>query len=106
MRRDVLALSGTLPASSLRAVHFDPLSAVTRIAAGSAGVILVRHLVVKPRLDLRVKLLLLLGLGVLPAISAGASTVTGMETTTHRSFCGSCHVMGAHFGDAVDPKSQ
>jgi nitrate/TMAO reductase-like tetraheme cytochrome c subunit len=87
-------------------VHFDPLLTVTLIAAGSAAVILVRHLTLKPRLDLRVKLMLLLGLGVLPAISAGASTVAGMETTTHRSFCGSCHVMGGHYSDASDPKSQ
>jgi cytochrome c-type protein NapC len=63
-------------------------------------------LIRKPVLDLGVKLRLLLGLGVFPAIAAGSSTVVGMETTTHRSFCGSCHVMGAHFEDAADPNSQ
>jgi nitrate/TMAO reductase-like tetraheme cytochrome c subunit len=83
-----------------------PLPIVTLIAAGAAAIILVRHLIVRPPLDLRVKLLLLLGLGVLPAISAGASTVAGMETTTHRAFCGSCHVMGAHFSDTANPASQ
>jgi nitrate/TMAO reductase-like tetraheme cytochrome c subunit len=91
---------------SALSMHFGPLPAVTLIAAGAAALVLVRYLVVKPRLDLRVKLMLLLGLGVLPAISAGASTVAGMETTTHRTFCGSCHVMSAHFADTGDPKSQ
>jgi nitrate/TMAO reductase-like tetraheme cytochrome c subunit len=87
-------------------VHAEPLSLITLAAAAAAAVILVRYLVLAPRLDLRVKLLLFLGLGVLPAISAGASTVAGMEATTHRSFCGSCHVMSAHFDDATDPSSQ
>lgn len=68
--------------------------------------ILVRYLVLSPRLDLRIKLLLFLGLGVLPAISAGASTVAGMEATTQRSFCGSCHVMSGHFEDSKNPMSQ
>ncbi len=57
-------------------------------------------------LDVATKLRLFVGLGVFPALAASASTVTGMERTTHREFCGSCHVMGAHFNDAVDPKSQ
>jgi cytochrome c-type protein NapC len=87
-------------------VHAEPLSIITIVAAAAAAVILVRHLVLSPRLDLRVKLLLFLGLGVLPAISAGASTVAGMEATTHRSFCGSCHVMSAHFDDTKSPVSQ
>jgi nitrate/TMAO reductase-like tetraheme cytochrome c subunit len=87
-------------------VHAEPLSLITLAAAAAAAVILVRYLVLAPRLDLRIKLLLFLGLGVLPAISAGASTVAGMEATTHRSFCGSCHVMSAHFDDATDPSSQ
>jgi hypothetical protein len=43
---------------------------------------------------------------VLPAIAAASSTVAGMERTTEREFCGSCHVMTAHFEDASDPKSQ
>jgi nitrate/TMAO reductase-like tetraheme cytochrome c subunit len=87
-------------------VHAEPLSIITLIAAAAAAVILVSHLVIAPRLDLRIKLLLFLGLGILPAISAGASTVAGMETTTHRTFCGSCHVMSAHFDDTMNPASQ
>ena len=41
-----------------------------------------------------------------PAIAAASSTVTGMERTTQREFCGSCHVMTAHYEDAADPASQ
>jgi nitrate/TMAO reductase-like tetraheme cytochrome c subunit len=87
-------------------VHASVLTIVTLVAAAAAAIILIRYLIRKPLLDLRMKLWLLLGLGVLPAISAGASTVAGMEATTHRTFCGSCHVMGGHFGDTMDPQSQ
>jgi nitrate/TMAO reductase-like tetraheme cytochrome c subunit len=75
-------------------------------AAAVAAVILVNYLVRKPPLTFPVKLWLFLGLGVLPAIAAASSTVTGMEATTHREFCGSCHVMIAHYEDSVDPASQ
>jgi cytochrome c-type protein NapC len=79
---------------------------VTLVAAGAASIILIRYLHQKPPLDFGMKLWLLLGLGVLPVVSAGASTVAGMEKTTERSFCGSCHVMSAHFDDAGSPMSQ
>ena len=82
------------------------LGIVTLFAAGIAAIILLRFLIKRPPLTLEWKLWLAVGLGVLPAISAGASTVEGMERTTHRSFCGSCHVMDAHYDDAADPKSQ
>jgi nitrate/TMAO reductase-like tetraheme cytochrome c subunit len=75
-------------------------------AAAAAAVILIWYLIRRPLLDLRVKLLLLLGLGVFPAIAAASSTVLGMEATTHREFCGSCHVMDSHFRNAVDPNAQ
>jgi nitrate/TMAO reductase-like tetraheme cytochrome c subunit len=32
--------------------------------------------------------------------------VAGMERTTHREFCGSCHVMDEHFRNATDPNAQ
>jgi nitrate/TMAO reductase-like tetraheme cytochrome c subunit len=75
-------------------------------AALAAAAILVAYLAKKPVLTITVKLWLFLGLGVLPAVAALSSTVAGMERTTHREFCGGCHVMGAHFADATDPKSQ
>ncbi len=67
---------------------------------------LVHHLVRRPALDLHVKLRLLAGLGVLPAVAAAASTAEGMQATTSRDFCGSCHVMQAHYEDASKPLSQ
>ncbi len=74
--------------------------------AGIAAVILVVYLLKRPVLDLRVKLWLLLGLGVFPGIAGASSTFVGMEATTHREFCGSCHVMIPHFDDAAALDSQ
>jgi cytochrome c-type protein NapC len=82
------------------------LGVVTLVTAASAAAILVAYLVRKPALTFPVKLWLLLGLGVLPAMAGASSTVTGMQATTARSFCGSCHVMAAHFDDAANPASQ
>src|SRR6187399_3097795 len=50
--------------------------------------------------------MLLLGLGVFPTITAATSTVAGMEATTHREFCGSCHTMDDHFENATNPDAQ
>jgi len=75
-------------------------------ASLAAAAILVVFLVKKPVIDLRVKLWLLLGLGVLPALAAATSTVSGMERTTNREFCGSCHVMTPHYDDTRNLASQ
>lgn len=82
------------------------LALVALVTAGAAAVILLRFLLKRPALTFKEKLWLLLGLGVLPALSASSSTVVGMTGTTDRKFCGSCHVMGAHYGNAVDPLAQ
>jgi cytochrome c-type protein NapC len=82
------------------------LGMVALFSAACAVAILVRHLVRRPALDLKAKLLLLLGLGVFPGIAAMSSTVVGMEATTHREFCGSCHVMGPYYENTADPKAQ
>jgi len=89
-----------------RVVHITVLGIVALFAAVIAAVILLLYLIKRPKLGLEWKLWLAMGLGVLPAISAGASTVEGMNRTTQRSFCGSCHVMDAHYDDAIDPSSQ
>jgi len=87
--------------------HAGPwLGYVALATAAIAAAILLHFLIRKPALDLRAKLMLLLGLGVFPAICAATSTVAGMEQTTHREFCGSCHTMDDHFGNATDPKEQ
>jgi cytochrome c-type protein NapC len=79
------------------------------IAVGTALIaacILVFHLVKQPRLDLRHKLVLFAGLGVLPAVAAGSATVVGKERTTERRFFGSCHVMQPYTEDAAAKGSQ
>ncbi len=86
--------------------HSTPLTALTLVCALIAASICLHYLVRHPPLDLRTKLRLLLGLGVFPTLTAITSTVTGMEATTHREFCGSCHVMGAHYANATDPSAQ
>jgi len=82
------------------------LGIVALVSAAAAATILIVYLVRKPALTRGVQLWLFFGLGALPALAAASSTVTGMEATTHREFCGSCHVMTAHFEDAVDASSQ
>ena len=82
------------------------LGIVALFCAAVAAAILLVFLVRRPPLDLKVKLLLLVGLGILPAITAATSTSVGMEATTHRDFCGSCHVMDAHYKNAVNPSAQ
>jgi len=86
--------------------HTNWLSFVVLCASFAAAGILLWYLVRKPLLDLRVKLWLLLGLGVLPALAGASSAVAGMQATTHRQFCGSCHVMDSHFKNAIDPGAQ
>jgi cytochrome c-type protein NapC len=82
------------------------LGVIAIVSASCAAAILLRFLVKKPTLDVRTKLLLLFGLCVFPALAAVSSTVAGMEATTHREFCGSCHVMGPYFENTADPKAQ
>jgi nitrate/TMAO reductase-like tetraheme cytochrome c subunit len=82
------------------------LGVIAIVSAVSAAAILLRFLIKKPALDVRTKLLLLFGLGVFPALAAVSSTVAGMEATTHREFCGSCHVMGPYYENTADPKAQ
>lgn len=87
--------------------HAGPwLGYLALASAAIAAAILLHFLIKRPPLDIRTKLLLLLGLGVFPAIAAATSTVAGMEATTHRTFCGSCHTMDDHFGDTINPEAQ
>jgi nitrate/TMAO reductase-like tetraheme cytochrome c subunit len=109
-KNDPLALAPRFVALQDAAVavpHAGPW--VGYFALGSAAIaaaILLYFLIKRPPLDLRMKLILFAGLGVFPAIAAGTSTVFGMEQTTKREFCGSCHVMGEHFENATNPEQQ
>jgi cytochrome c-type protein NapC len=82
------------------------LSAAT---AAAAGAILVMHLVRRPNLagpeGRNAKLWLLVGLGLLPILTAGSANIAGFEALETRRFCASCHVMEPHANDSEDPKS-
>ena len=63
------------------------------------------YLVRRPPLSHATKIVLLLGIGVLPLTTAATGNVAGFEATKQRSFCGSCHVMTPYRTDSEDPKS-
>jgi cytochrome c-type protein NapC len=78
------------------------------VAAGAAALsvaLLLWHLVRRPPLTRTTKLLLLLGIGILPLITAGTGNIAGYEATKARTFCGSCHVMTPYLDDAISPYS-
>lgn len=85
--------------------HLSVFGIVTVVAAAIAGGILIHHLVMRPTLTASVRVRLLLGLAVFPTVAAFASTGYGMQRTTEREFCGSCHVMETHLSDLVSPTS-
>jgi cytochrome c-type protein NapC len=82
------------------------LKAVALVSALIAIAIIVWYLVRRPPLGRLTKVLLLLGLGVLPGIVSLAGNIAGFEYTLSRPFCGSCHVMGPYLRDAEDPASK
>lgn len=82
------------------------LGALALVSALSAAAILGHYLWKRPALTLQTKVALFFGLGLLPAIAAAASTGASLEATTHREFCGSCHVMGPYYDNTADPKAQ
>lgn len=82
-----------------------PIGALAVGTALVAAAILLHYLVRQPALTVGTRLQLLLGLAVFPFIAAVATTASGMERTTERSFCGSCHVMEAHLADVNDINS-
>jgi len=89
-----------------RIVPHTWLAIVSLMAAAASAAILLRFLVRRPNLNLPTKLWLFVGVGVLPTLAAVTSTVSGMEATTQREFCGSCHVMTGHYDDSSNPQSQ
>ncbi len=80
------------------------LSMALMCATGSALLVL-WYLVRRPALSHATKLVLLLGIGVLPIATATTGNVAGFEATKQRSFCGSCHVMTPYRTDSEDPNS-
>ncbi len=83
-------------------MHFAPLSWIALGAAAIAAAIAVYYLVRRPPLDGRTKVLLMFGLGFFPILTALSGNLQGFKTTEYQKFCGSCHVMERHIGDAND----
>jgi cytochrome c-type protein NapC len=75
------------------------------VAAGISALILVWYLVRRPPLGRFTKVMLLIGLGVMPIAVALTGNISGFEYTLNRQFCGSCHVMLPYTEDAADPRS-
>ncbi len=86
----------------------DAMTAIGALAIGAAiaaAVLLLHHLVFRPKLTALGRVKLFLGLAVFPFVAAVATTASGMERTTQREFCGSCHVMATHLEDMKNPDS-
>jgi hypothetical protein len=86
--------------------HVSMSGALALGSASVAAVILGWYLFKRPSFGLATQLWLFLGLGALPALTALSGNVAGYEATKSVRFCGSCHVMLAHTGDAQDAHSQ
>jgi cytochrome c-type protein NapC len=81
------------------------LKAVALASAVASVLIGVWYLVRRPHLHRVTKTMLLIGLGVFPAIVSLTGNIASFEYTLSRPFCGSCHVMSPYLRDAEDPAS-
>ncbi len=87
----------------------DSVEHLLRLAAlacaAVSGAIILWYLFRRPPLGRLTKVLLLLGLGIMPLGVALTGNIAGYEYTLKRPFCGSCHVMSQYLRDAENPKS-
>ncbi|HLG42969.1 MAG TPA: NapC/NirT family cytochrome c [Planctomycetota bacterium] len=74
-------------------------------AAGLALIFLALRRCHRLGLDATAKWILLLGLGLLPAIALGAGTGAVMEAAKRPEKCMTCHIMEPYGRDMIDPKS-
>ena len=80
-------------------------SAPVLLAFGASGVsalLLLWFLVRRPAVNRATKIVLLLGIGILPITTAGTGNVAGYEAMKTRAFCGSCHVMTPYANDSAN----
>lgn len=94
--------------AELAAPHAEsnPLAFAAVACAVLAAAILIWFLAARPALVPAVKLVLLMGIGVLPIGAALAGNIVGYEKTQERQFCGSCHVMTPYVEDSNDRNSK
>lgn len=92
-------------ASQLAQLHPWVVGFALAFAAIAAG-ILIWYLIKHPPLDGLTRIMLLLGLGVFPISAAAIGNIAGFEHSSHRVYCGSCHVMKPWVADSNNPKSK
>jgi cytochrome c-type protein NapC len=83
----------------------DPFLVFALGCAAVAALLLVWYLIARPALTTATKVLLLLGIGVLPVATAANGNVAGYHATKTRTFCSSCHVMTPFGDDSSNPTS-
>ena len=83
----------------------DPFAWVAIGGAVLSAPLILWYLVRRPALTRATKIVLLLGIGVFPLLTAGSGNIAGYEATKTRRFCGSCHVMTPYARDSEDPTS-
>ncbi|MFZ1865866.1 MAG: NapC/NirT family cytochrome c [Polyangiales bacterium] len=86
-------------------MHASPLAWIAFATALIAAAIMVNYLVRRPKLTGPVKATLIIGIGVLPIITALVGNMEGLASTEEQAFCGSCHTMDRHIEDANNPNS-
>jgi len=86
-------------------IFSHPLLSIAVASAALSAVLMLWFLVRRPPLTNATKIVLLIGIGILPIMSAASGNVAGFEATKARVFCGSCHVMTPYRTDSEDPKS-
>ena len=87
-------------------MHVSPLSWIALACAIAAAIIMILYLIYRPPLNATTKALLVLGVGVLPIMTAMIGNVEGLRATEQQGFCGSCHTMEPWIEDANDLQSE
>jgi cytochrome c-type protein NapC len=83
----------------------DPFVFGALACAALSCALLVWYLVRHPPLNRATKIVLLLGIGLLPLATAGSGNIGGFHATKTTRFCRSCHVMTPYGDDSRDPLS-
>lgn len=87
------------------ALTSNPLAMIAIGAAALAATILLWFLIARPALTRLTRVVLLVGIGVLPLATAASGNLNGYFATKSRRFCGGCHVMGPYAEDSENLKS-
>lgn len=78
----------------------DPFLVLALLTTAAAVVLLGWFLLRRPAITRTTKIVLLLGIGVLPLLTATNGNIAGYHATKTRQFCGGCHVMKPYQQDS------